>query len=83
MTKKATELVKKYEDKLDTQKWLVDKKFNTVDESLECVRSEKEDFQNLITSMFHYQLLNENDFKELMTIAYKMSDTYVDKILAI
>lgn len=83
MTKKATELVKKYEDKLDTQKWLVDKRFNTVDESLERVRSEKEDFQNLVTSMFHYQLLNENDFKELMTIAYKMSDTYVDKILAI
>lgn len=83
MTKKATELVKKYEDKLDTQVWLIDNEFNTVNDTLDCISREKNEFQNLVTSMLRYNLLNENDFKELMTIAYKMSDTYVDKILAI
>lgn len=83
MTKKATSLLEKYEDKLDTVVWLASKGYETVDDSIKTIHERNKSFDDLITNMFHYDLLSENDFKELVSLSYKTGDKYIDMILGI
>ena len=83
MSRKVNDLLKKYEDKLDTCLWLYSKGMNDWNEFISDVYDREKEFDGLVTNMFHYDLLSEKDFRELMKLVRQTKDKYVDKALEI
>lgn len=77
MSKKGKDLLNKYIDKLSCEHFLYNTNYYNVKEYIEMVSQANTDFNNLITGMFHYHLISDNDFTELMT---KATDIYIEYI---
>lgn len=83
MTKKTTELVNKYEDRLDTLVFLYEHHVIDFDRFHSELKREETMFEELVTSMYYYHLISENDHSELTGVSYNKRYSAYNKALEI
>lgn len=80
MTKKMENIVKKYEERMDLVVFAYRENLTTFEKAIKEVDKEEEQFDQLITGMYFYNLISEKDMRESMSIRYDVWDKTRDKL---
>ena len=83
MTKKAEKIVNKYTETLELEIFSFEKGLVNFERCVKVLNKDKEQFENLISGMFQYDMLSKNDFKEIYGLGYDLYSKYYDKALDI
>lgn len=79
MTKKTQKIVETYESKLDLYVTLYRENFRNLESTFDWIREENNKFEAMLSSMFSYNLISENDYRELTLIPYELADKAREK----
>lgn len=81
MSKKAIKMLDEYKSKLDMIVFEYEKGFSDFSKSQKNAMEEMKRFENMISSMYHFNLLSEKDYMEFTNVPFKLECEVVDKIL--
>lgn len=80
MTKKMEKMVNSLRDKMDTYTYLYEIKVIDFKKAMNNIYDERDEFDNMISSMFHFGVISENDFTETQFTASNLADEYLNKL---
>lgn len=81
MTQKTQKLINTYSEKLDLEINLFELGFSTYEKAYLNLKELEKDFEKLICTMYHYNLISEKDFRESSGLSWKLYYIRFEKLV--
>ena len=79
--KKLNKLMASYESKLEPYVWLYHKKIVNFSKAYDYMFSECKKLEDLLLNMFHFGLISEKEYEEVVHVPFEVFNKYVDEKL--